>query len=74
MERAMLSVPTAMSMNPYAWVANLMIGWLVTVSLVLVGYLLVLQIREIRRNRNMDEKRERLGLRRAYGSFASWLF
>jgi ABC-type cobalamin transport system permease subunit len=61
-------------MYPYAWVVNLTIGWLVTVALAFVGYLIALQIKEIRRNRSMDDQRERLGLRRVCGSLTSWLF
>ncbi len=63
-----------MSMYSYAWVTDLMVGWLVTVSLVFVGYLVAIQIREIRRNRSMDDQRERLGLKRVCGSLTSWLF
>ncbi len=63
-----------MSMTPYAWAANLMIGWLVGVALIVVGYLIALQIKEIRRKRCMDDTRERLGLRRVCTSFTSWFF
>ena len=73
-EWAMLHNPPVMSMTPYAWVVKLMFGWLVTVSLAVVGYLVALQIREIRRNRCMDEQRARLGLRRTCSSFTSWFF
>ena len=38
------------------------LGWLVTVSLLLVGYLVSLTIEEKRHNRRMNEERERLGL------------
>jgi hypothetical protein len=62
-----------MGMYLYAWIPNLMVGWLVALALAVVGYLLTLKIREIRRNRIMDEQRERLGLRRVYGSIGSWL-
>jgi hypothetical protein len=70
----MLSGRPVMSMYSYAWVAYIMMGWLVTVALAFVGYLLVLQIKEMRRNHNMDDQRERLGLRRVCNSFTSWLF
>ncbi len=63
-----------MSMDPFVWVANAIIGWLVAVALGIVGYLVVLQMREVRRNRTMDERREQLGLRRVCTSFTSWLF
>ncbi len=63
-----------MAMYSYAWVTNLMLGWLVTVSVAFVGYLLVLHIKEIRRRRHMDEQRARLGLKRVCDSLSGWLF
>ncbi len=63
-----------MSIYPYAWVANVIVGWFVAVALSIVCYLVVLQIREIRRKRTMDDERERLGLRRVCNSFTSWFF
>jgi hypothetical protein len=63
-----------MAMYSYSWVANLMMGWLVAVSVAFIGYLLVLQVKEMRRKREMDEQREKLGLRRVCGSLSSWLF
>lgn len=63
-----------MAMYSYGWVTNLMLGWLVMVSVALVGYLMALLIKEIRRKREMDEQRERLGLRRVCNSLSSWLF
>ncbi len=42
-----------------------LLGWMVTGSLALVGYLLALEIKDIRKNRRMDHLREQLGLRRA---------
>jgi hypothetical protein len=46
------------------FVAIPLLGWLVAASVSLVGYLLSLQIKEFRRNRRLNEQRERLGLRR----------
>ncbi len=42
-----------------------LLGWMVASCLTVVGYLLALQIKEIRRNRRMDHLRQQLGLRRA---------
>jgi len=42
---------------------TLVIGWMAGLSLLLVGYLFSLEIREFRRNRRMETERERLGLR-----------
>jgi hypothetical protein len=47
-----------------------LIGWLVALSLVVVGYLLRLQVQELRRNRRMDAERERLGLKPGPGGKA----
>jgi hypothetical protein len=49
-----------------------LLGWLVGLSLAIVGYLLGLAIREMRRNRRMDQKRQQLGLRPCLRS--SWQF
>lgn len=46
------------------FVVTPLLGWLVAASVSLVGYLFTLQIKEFRRNRRMNEQRERLGLRR----------
>ncbi len=40
-------------------------GWLVGLSLALVGYLLMLAIKELRQNRRMEKARQRLGLKPA---------
>ena len=45
-----------------AFVLTPLLGWLVALSVSVVGYLLVLQLREHRRNRRMQGERERLGL------------
>ena len=49
------------------------LGWMAAVSLLVVGYLIVLEFREIRRNRRFDAERQRLGLRRTYRPVGSWL-
>lgn len=46
-----------------AFVANLLLGWLVGISILLVGYLFSLQIRDLRRHHRMEAERERLGLK-----------
>jgi len=48
--------------NSYTYLVVPVLGWLVTVSLLLVGYLVSLTIEEKRHNRRMNEERERLGL------------
>jgi hypothetical protein len=42
-----------------------LMGWLVSVSIIIVGYLFWLEIKEFRRNRRMQAQRKRLGLRHA---------
>jgi hypothetical protein len=42
------------------------LAWLVVGALSLVAYLTVLEVKEFRRNRRMDARRDELGLRRAY--------
>jgi hypothetical protein len=39
-----------------------MVGWMALLSLWVAGYLMVLELREIRRHRRMEQERERLGL------------
>ena len=53
--------------------AEALLGWMAAGSLVIVAYLLILKIREIRRNRRFNAERQRLGLRRNYGAAGSWL-
>ena len=48
--------------NTYTYVVAPLLGWMVIVSLLLVGYLVSLTIEEKRRNRRMNEERERMGL------------
>lgn len=48
--------------NSYTSLVLPVLGWLVTVSLLLVGYLVSLTIEEKRHNRRMNQERERLGL------------
>ncbi len=45
------------------YILGALVGWLAALSVGVVGYLFSLQIKEIRRNRRMEEKRELLGLR-----------
>jgi hypothetical protein len=47
------------------YILGAVVGWLAVLSVAVVGYLFMLEIKELRRNRRMDEQRERLGLRRA---------
>lgn len=42
---------------------DILIGWMVAQSLLFVGYLFMLQVREMQRNWRMNAKRERLGLK-----------
>ncbi len=46
----------------YRYLILPLLGWLAGVSLVFVGYLVWLEINEWRRNRQMDQQREQLGL------------
>jgi hypothetical protein len=54
-----------MQNNTYTFIVVPVIGWLSVVSLLVVAYLTSLMVEERRRNRRMDQERERLGLRRA---------
>lgn len=54
-----------MQNSAYTFLVVPLIGWLSVVSLLVVAYLATLAIEERRRNRRMDQERERLGLRRA---------
>jgi hypothetical protein len=47
------------------YILGVLVGWLAALSVGVVGYLITLEIKEARRNRRMDAKRELLGLRRA---------
>jgi hypothetical protein len=47
------------------FVVTPLLGWMAAVSVVLVGYLILLEIRDFRKNRRMDARRRRLGLRHA---------
>jgi hypothetical protein len=51
--------------NTFGFLVVPVVGWLAVVSLLIVAYLGSLAVEEKRRNRRMDEERERLGLRRA---------
>jgi hypothetical protein len=53
--------------------AEALLAWMAAGSLAVVGYLLLLKIREMRRNRRFDVARQRLGLRRSYRPARSWL-
>jgi hypothetical protein len=66
LERAVLVFKDAMRSYLLTLGPGIMVGWLVTLSLLLVGHLGALQVREIRRNRRMDKERERLGLKRGH--------
>lgn len=48
--------------SSYTFLVVPVLSWLVTVSLLLVGYLVSLTIEEKRHNRRMHQERERLGL------------
>ena len=74
LEHSLLQCQAVMTVYSSNFLGNLILAWMVAVSLALVGYLLALKLREMRRNRTMDEQRERLGLRRVCNSMSSWLF
>lgn len=40
-------------------------GWLVTLTVLVIGYLGALELKERREHRRMDQKRQELGLREA---------
>ena len=46
----------------YTYLVLPLVGWLATVSLLFVGYLVWLEVNERRRNRELDQQREQLGL------------
>jgi cytochrome c-type biogenesis protein CcmH/NrfF len=46
----------------YRYLVLPLVGWLAAVSLLFVGYLVWLEINERRRNRELDQQREQLGL------------
>lgn len=48
----------------YRILGEVLLGWLVTASLVFVGYLISLEIADCRKNRRMAARREYLGLSR----------
>jgi len=54
-----------MTFAPSQLLGSAILGYLTTLSLIFVGYLVVLEIREFRRNRRLDAQRRRLGLRHA---------
>jgi hypothetical protein len=54
-----------MQNSAYTLLVMPLVGWLSVVSLLVVAYLATLAIEEKRRNRRMDQERQRLGLRRA---------
>ena len=54
-----------MQQSAFTYLMAPVLGWLVTVSILVVAYLGSLTFQEWRRNREMDRERERLGLRRA---------
>jgi hypothetical protein len=51
-----------MSYNAYTFIVAPLLGWLVTVSVLVVAYLASLVIKERRQHRRMDQERHRLGL------------
>ena len=55
----------AMQNSTYTFLVAPLIGWLTVVCLLVVAYLASLMIEERRRNRRMNQERQRLGLRRA---------
>ena len=55
----------AMTFAPSQLLGSAILGYLTTLSLMLVGYLVVLEIRDFRRNRRMHAQRKRLGLHHA---------
>jgi hypothetical protein len=54
-----------MPQNALSFLAGPIVGWLVTVSLLVVAYLGALEVQERRKNRQMNRERSRLGLHRA---------
>src|SRR2546423_4719058 len=55
----------AMQNSTYTFLVAPLIGWLTVVCLLVVAYLASLMIEEKRRNRRMNQERQRLGLRPA---------
>lgn len=53
-----------MAYEMYRILGEVLLGWLVTVSLIFVGYLISLEIADYRKNRRMAARREHLGLSR----------
>ena len=54
-----------MNYNAFNLFVAPVVVWMAVVSVIVVTYLLTLEIEQRRRNRRMDQERERLGLRRA---------
>jgi hypothetical protein len=54
-----------MTFAPSQLLGSAILGYLTTLSLIMVGYLVALEIREFRRHRRMNAVRKRLGLRPA---------
>ena len=55
----------AMSGSFLTYVYAPVVAWMTILSLVVIGHLAYLQMKEIKRNRRLDAKRERSGLRHA---------
>jgi hypothetical protein len=53
-----------MHTNAFSFILAPLLGWLAVVSLLVVAYLGSLFVEEKRRNRHMNEERQRLGLSR----------
>jgi hypothetical protein len=49
----------------FTYVYAPVVVWMTALSLVLIGHLAYLQVKEFKRNRRLEAKRERLGLRHA---------
>ncbi len=62
-----------MSAHLTTYIVGPLIGWLVALSVLCVGYLMWVKLKEIRRHRKMDAERERMGLSKSYKPAASWL-
>jgi hypothetical protein len=58
----MVSAEQNMSQNSYTFVVAPILGWMATVSVLVVAYLASLFLEERRRNRRMNQERQRLGL------------
>jgi hypothetical protein len=54
-----------MHTSTYNFLIAPLLGWMAVVSLLVIAYLASLEVEERRRNRRMNQERQRLGLRQA---------